>query len=382
MTRRTNPNSRGFTLLELMIGMAVFLVISGAVLVGMSTLQANYRRAEMYTTMEQRLRATMELMAQEIGQAGLQASTIEGANTEGDAGTKAPYSLVANIVAGNPETANLSTASNMSVFAAYVGQWMQVTGANAEPIQVANVSGTNIQANFGHPHSSGTALYPMGVFPHGILAGSTGDPSVSPSTGIGSKLAMYGEIMGNGNGLWAVEYQCPSSYPGSLVRKQWNLASVSTTGTSYNLIDNVTACYFCWPSGTPGSGGETYAGCPQNGSTPQPVTLLNCSTGSCTYSIITQVGFTVTVSENVTLSNTTSTTQTITVSKSYSNIQPRNLITANNILTAACNSAINNGSAAVSGSTCPISTAYAGYLNGELQPDPAAITSMITNGTF
>src|ERR1017187_10103022 len=108
MSKRTNTNSRGFTLLELMIGMAIFLIISGAVLVGMAKLQQNYRTAEMYTTMQQRLRATMELMAQEIGQAGLQASTAEGANTERDAGTQAPYHFVSAFNASPTATANLA----------------------------------------------------------------------------------------------------------------------------------------------------------------------------------------------------------------------------------------------------------------------------------
>jgi hypothetical protein len=204
----------------------------------------------------------------------------------------------------------------------------------------------------------------MGVFPHGILGGS-GDPSVSAANG--SKLAMFGEMMGSGNGLWAIEYVCPTTYPGSFVRKQWNLQSVSTTATQNILIDNVTACYFCWPGNT------AYAPpCPTGAPTPTTVTLQNCASGSCAYPMITQVGFTITVQETayVGMGNGASgTAQNITITKSYSNIQPRNMVTAVNIYLSACASANALGKACTPANYTP-------YLNGELQPDPPELANI------
>jgi hypothetical protein len=187
----------------------------------------------------------------------------------------------------------------------------------------------------------------MGVFPHGILS----DKSTA------SKLAIFGEFNGPGNGLYAVEYVCPTTYPGSLVRKEWALSSVSTTGTSYNLIDNITYCNFSWTAS------DTV-------SLPVPSSYTTCPTGSptgyCNYSMVTQVAFTITATEYPTISGST---QTVSVTKSYSNIQPRNLIAADNIYKLACNSAGGTG-------TCTPGT-YATYLVGELQPDPPTLASVI-----
>ncbi len=108
--------------------MAIFVIISGAVLVGMSRMQANYRTTEISTQMQQQLRSTMELMAAKIGQAGLQASTVEGGATGGDATYVAPYKLAAVTAAGT-QTVNVTTASG--VLSAYIGQWLMVDGARS-----------------------------------------------------------------------------------------------------------------------------------------------------------------------------------------------------------------------------------------------------------
>jgi prepilin-type N-terminal cleavage/methylation domain-containing protein len=369
MDKLMNRNSRGFTILELMISMAIFLILSGAILGGMARLQANYRTAEVSTAMQQQLRSTMELMAQEIGQAGLQASTFEGASTDGDlaASTYAPYSFPTGFGGGAQTAITMSPNSTAGVFAAYVGQWLQVDGGvNQDAIQISKIyPATNqIDAIFNYPHAGGTVAYPMGVFPHGIVS----DQSVSSVTG--SKLAMFGEISGSGNGLFAVEYACPNAFPGSLTRTVWKLSDNPPTPTTSNLIDNVTTCYFCWP-GTTGSGlpgGTGNPNCPPLAATAAPQTV-KLNTGSttppltATYSMITQVGFTITAAENVTISGST---QAVTITKSYSNIQPRNIITANNIYNAAVSSA----------TTAANGTTFSNYLYGELQPDPPKLGSV------
>jgi len=367
-----NRNSRGFSILELMIGMAVFLVVSGSILIAMSQLQANYRTTEVSTQMQQQLRSTMELMAAEIGQAGLQASTVEGGMTGGDATFTTPYKLTIPSTGLNNVAVNIASASG--VFSPYVGQWLMVDGGiYQEPVQVQGIQGATspcgtvpanyICGNFQNPHTvnTPTAAYPMGVFPHGILS----DQSNPSATGAG-KLAMFGEINGSGNGLWAVEYACPPTFPGPLTRTVWSVNPFGAA-TKYNLIDNVTACYFCWPGVTTAQNPN----CPAGAVAPQTVTLYNGVTASSTstYSIITQVGFTITAMEPVTISGST---QNITVTKSYSNVQPRNLVTANNIYNAAVNSAITAGTCTA---PCPYNI-YAGWLIGELQPDPPNLASI------
>jgi prepilin-type N-terminal cleavage/methylation domain-containing protein len=352
MVKITNQKSDGFTILELMIAMALFLIISGSILSGMANMQVNYRTSAVNAAMHQQLRSTMELMAQEIGQAGLQASSVEGAGTDGIAGATPPFTIAA-VSAGTNQTFVPTAANGVSLNGIYVGEWLNVDGgANQDPIQVTQITPT-YQATFQYAHAASTPVYPMGVFPHGIL----GDQSVSAVTG--SKLAMFGEINGSGNGLWAVEYACPTSFPGSLTRTAWNLFSTPLTGTKANLIDNVTQCYFCWPSsagsGSPGTGN---ANCPAYIAPGPDTVLLDKS-----YSMITQVGFTITASENVTISGST---QPVTITKSYSNIQPRNIITADKIYNAAVTSATNAAN----------TTTYLTYLYGELQPDPPTLASV------
>lgn len=384
MSKFANRNSRGFTILELMIGMALFLIISGSVLIGMSQYQQGYRTAEISTQMQQQLRSTMELMASEIGQAGLQSSNAEGASTMGNAAVTAPYSITPQVTPAMVGVVNqvVALATNSSTLEQpYVGQWLMVAdGANQEPIQVSEIPPTvasgSIATQFGFTHPVGVPVYPMGVFPHGILAGSTVNSVADPSSAAisGGKLAMYGEINGSGNGLWAVEYACPTSYPGPLTRKAWNLSAFNTSNspalpvaTAYNLIDNVTACYFCWP----GVSSTVNPNCPQGVATQDTVELKD-GTATPTYTMITQVGFTITVTEPVTISGKT---QNVTVTKSYSNIQPRNLVTADKIYNAACTSA--NGGTPVVPCTIAYGT-YAQWLNGELQPDPPVIAWMST----
>jgi prepilin-type N-terminal cleavage/methylation domain-containing protein len=370
MKPRTYQASRGFTIIEMMIGMAVFLVISGAILQGINGLQKNYRSSEMHNTMQQRLRATMELMAQELGQAGLQASTVDGNGASST--TTAPYTVTAAITATGSQTVALTSTINATQLqGVFVGQWLQVDGGtNQDPVQVTAVSptGMTITANFGKTHAAGAAVYPLGVFPHGIMAGSTGDPSTA------TKLVFYGDLHGAGNGLWAVEYNCA---PPNLTRTEWALdvscppdatgcTATTPTGTTTTLLDTVStasgSCAFCWP-------GSTASGCAASGSQPTPTTVTltapsNYPTSSttpafpqctssggvtCTYSLITQVSFTITTTESDAASG-----QTLTMSKSYSNIQPRNIIAANNI---------------IANTTNPTTS-------GELQPDPTSLASI------
>jgi len=62
---------RGFSLPELLVSMAVMLVVAGAVVSLISYNQNNYGRTEQQSDMYENVRAVAELLAQEIGQAGL-----------------------------------------------------------------------------------------------------------------------------------------------------------------------------------------------------------------------------------------------------------------------------------------------------------------------
>lgn len=338
--RKRNP--RGFTLLELMISMAVFMVISGAVLGGMANMQKSYRSSELRTALQQRLRAVMELMAQEIGQAGLQRSTVDGISLDpAQLGNSAPFTLAAVNATGSQSNIAITMNGTQPLF---VGEWLQVDGgANQDPIQITAYTvptpqttpptGT-ITASFGHTHTSGsTPMYPMGVYPDGILYLKSSS----------SQLALFGDM---GTGFYAIEYKCvqttttPAVYY-KLTRTQWDLNNNNYTYGPQLLIDNLTYCAF---------------------SVPAPTDSVQVASGGTTYGMVTQVGFTLTASETTSVLGTAT---PISVTKSYSNIQPRNIIAADNIYKTACASA--------GGANCSTFATVNQYLAGELQPDPPAV---------
>jgi len=74
---RKHNRAAGFTLLEMMLSTALFLGLSSLILGGMISVIRNYRSLEIRNALEQRMRSAFELMAQEIGQAGLQASGLD-----------------------------------------------------------------------------------------------------------------------------------------------------------------------------------------------------------------------------------------------------------------------------------------------------------------
>jgi len=74
--RRTQQS--GFTLLEMLISLALILVLSGSILGGMGDMQKTYRHNEIRSVLNGQMRAVLEMMAQEVGQAGLPASGMAG----------------------------------------------------------------------------------------------------------------------------------------------------------------------------------------------------------------------------------------------------------------------------------------------------------------
>jgi len=313
----------GFSLLELLISLAVFLVISGATIGSLGYFQKNYRGSEIRSALEQKVRAALELMAQEISQAGLQPS---GVDTDG---LGVPLATVAaSACSGTPLkciTGNSTTAQWVQVTTVagiYVGEYLRIdTGPGpdcyssyCEDVSVVAVSAgppAQIKATFSQNHFAqtiGSTVYPtpiygMGSYPQGIVPpGMTSPP---PSGGSSSgQLELFGDLNGAGNSLLAVIYACPSTFPGPFTRTLYD-ATTGSQISSINLIDNVTACQFTYPA------------------TPFPTV----SVGGTTVSVVTSVGITLTAQSTM---NDPQTGQPIIVTKSFLNIQPRNVVSAFN----------------------------------------------------
>jgi prepilin-type N-terminal cleavage/methylation domain-containing protein len=303
----------GFSLLELLMSLAVLLIVSGAVIGGLSYSQKGYRSLQIRTSLQQAMRGAVELMVQEIGQAGLQPAGVDAD------GLGAPLAtVVASACSGSPATciaAGTSSIHVTSVAAIYPNEWLWVDtsptldcypSSVCEHMQVQSVSAGSpatitFTAPFQYNHVAQTInstvyptpIYGMGAYPQGVVpSGAT------PSGGsTASQLELFGDINGTGNSLLAVIYACPSSYPGPFTRTLYD----ATTGnqlSSSNLLSNVTACQFTYQTQTP-----SFLG----------------------IQVVTTVGLTITAQSQT---NDPQTEQPVTLTKSFLNIQPRNVISA------------------------------------------------------
>ena len=92
----------GFSLLEMMVSIALIMVISGGIFSAISSSQQSYARTELKSDMYEDVRGAAELMAQEIGQAGL---------------VSLPASTLSAVVSANAiaQTVNVSSTASMFV---------------------------------------------------------------------------------------------------------------------------------------------------------------------------------------------------------------------------------------------------------------------------
>jgi prepilin-type N-terminal cleavage/methylation domain-containing protein len=319
----------GFSLLELMISMAILLVISSVAIGGMTYFQKNYRSNELRKGMQAQLRATVEQMSQEIGQAGLVPSGLTGNGAYNQqAVVSSLVTLTAATTASTPTTLSVTGPTGMF----YPGEWIlldtpdptQQTGIPEEWVQITSITAptppntvptTITVSSTSQPHTPTAAnpvpltaqgVYPMGLWTHT----AAGLPDAS---GHAPTLTIFGDINADGT-MVIVKYQCPSAGTlGPLQRLQYKATNpgcgaTATPDLTTTLIDNVnnvsgTGCQFTYP-----------------------VPLLTGQTSGQTYAL--SVGISLTVqSQNV----DPQTHQPFTITKNILNIQPRNIVNAYNL---------------------------------------------------
>jgi type II secretory pathway pseudopilin PulG len=275
--RLGNPQSGGFSLLEMIVSTAVMVVVIGGIVTAISVSQQTYDRTEIRSDMYENVRGVAELMSQEIGQAGLvnlPASTLGAA-------------VNANIAA---QTVNVSSTASM-----FVGESVLIDAGNSEEqVTLIGVGATSITAIFGKPHAAGAPISALGVFPSGVVP----PPSSSATT-----LNIFGDINGDGS-LVYVRYVCAPgtvAAPGTLSRSVTIITPGSNTiSPSQNLLTTVVGN----PGGTP---------CFQYST--------QVAAGS---TFVTQLGITLTVQASL---PDPKTGQYATMTKSFLNLEPRNILT-------------------------------------------------------
>ena len=223
----TGGRRPGFSLLELMVALAVLLSVTGIVmsaLMQMITTQATIaNRTEMHSS----VRSATEVLQQEIGQAGRVA-------------LPAPVTLSGAVaLTGVATVVGVSSAAGM-----FTGEQLVIdAGSNQETVAVtAVVAATNqITAVFNNTHAIGVPVAAAGAFSSGVVPTNMANGSTS------GVLKMYGDINGDGNMVY-VEYKCDTA-GGNLYRNSmpFTAATKPALTSAQVLLPNILAN----PGGTP-----------------------------------------------------------------------------------------------------------------------------------
>jgi len=279
-SRRGARRGDGFSLIELMISVAILLVITGATLSIMSSYQKTYGTTQLKADMFMSLRGVSELMAQEIGQAGVASLYLP---------PQAGPTLSAGVVGGIATNVPVSSASGM-----FVGENLLIdTGAPQETVTLTAVTlgpPDSITAMFQNSHNVGAPINIQGVFRNGLMTSSTA-----------TQLRMFGDINADGT-LVYVHYDC-NTVAGTLTRSVTIVTPTMTTSNAgQTLLNNL------WPNpgGTP---------CFQY----TTVTTVNGP-----YTFVTNVGVTLSVRSQ---QKDLVTHDYLTMTKSFMNLVPRNALT-------------------------------------------------------
>jgi len=294
--RRQTSNS-GFTLLEMLISTAVMLIITGSVFGVLSFSQKIYGSQQLQADMHSGMRGVIELMTQEIGQAG---SLAIAPKQVAAPGILAPAAIA--------QPMNVTSTAGM-----FVNEWLTVdSGAQLEPVQIKSIpTATQITAIFGKTHAANQPIVAYGVFPNGIL-----------TTAAGNTLQLFGDIQADGT-ITFVQYDCAPgtpAAPGTLTRSITVVApGVAAKNPPQILLNNLlanpggTACF------TPsmGVGGAVAAG--------------NCTVAPNAFTCVTDVQVMLTV-QSAEIDPVTGTNSQMT--KSFMNVSSRNVFAAWEIATS------------------------------------------------
>jgi prepilin-type N-terminal cleavage/methylation domain-containing protein len=213
----------GFTLMEMLVTLVIFLIVSGIVMSGMIQMMRTQGTVANRTEMHSSVRSATELLQQEIGQAG----RISLPQAVMPVTMTGPISL--NLVA---QPAAVSSTVNM-----FPGMLLDVdAGQNFEVVTVATVAPSGITAIFSKNHTSATIpVQVSGSFGTGIVP-----PSFTNGVHVGSTgtdLKLYGDINGDGNIVY-VDYVCnqgTKAAPGYLYRNE--TANAVVLGTTPNAVN-------------------------------------------------------------------------------------------------------------------------------------------------
>lgn len=224
-TRKQQGRGRqsGFSLLEMMVTLAILLAVVGIVMSGMMQMLWTQGTVANRTEMHSSVRSATELLQQEIGQAGR--VSLPGSPTLTTAVT----------------TANLGTSIPVTVTDAtgmFNGEQLVIDAGDSE--ETVTISGLSLSTNTFNAtftwsaHAIGAPVRVSGAFASGIL------PKGSTNGSGDFHLKLYGDINDDGN-MEYIEYWCDTA-GGNLYRNVVNIApgaSMPAFDQSMILLSNL-----------------------------------------------------------------------------------------------------------------------------------------------
>jgi|CXWL01.1.fsa_nt_gi prepilin-type N-terminal cleavage/methylation domain-containing protein len=236
-------NQDGFTLIEAMISMTILLVVGGTAVTSLLAITRNSDVVTSRSDMRTSVRNAVDLMVDEIGQAGRLA-------------LPAPVTTTSS-VAIRATAVPLSSTSQI-----FVGEHLVIdTGVNQETVTVAAIAGNSITiASATKPHASGAPVTVTGGFAAGVV------PTTMANGSTGSRLKIVGDLLADGNLMYG-EYWCdvdPATGLGRLYRNVMAFDTVAKPAPTVDqiLVDNLTAnpaATPCFTYSTQTVGATTYA---------------------------------------------------------------------------------------------------------------------------
>lgn len=302
MNLMQQQRQRGFTIMEMITSLAVFLIVSSIVMSGMIQMMKTQGSVANRTEMHTSVRSATELLQQEIGQAGrisLPTAVL-------------PVNITQSIAANTTtaQTVSISSAVNM-----FPNMLLDVdTGQNFEVVTVTAVTPASITAIFTKSHANASNRIPVQV------SGSFGTGIVPPAAGLNcattgytgytngsncNTLKLYGDINGDGNIVY-VEYSCNAG-TGYLYRNQ--VANAVVLGTTKPAVDASMYLLNNLQANPDGSGCFSYQ-------------IQNASVNGTPVPFVTDVAVTLTVQTQL---RDPQTNQYIKETKALLNITPRNV---------------------------------------------------------
>lgn len=237
----------GFSLIEALVAMAIFMIVSGTALEGVFRLTRTNQTVSNRSQMHAGVRNATELLQQEVGQAGRVAlpRLVRFAAALTSAGSQTVTLKAVNAAGATVSGANATAGM-------YVGERLTVdTGANEETVTLTNVNTANQQvtAVFALTHAINAPVNAYGGFAWGVIPQTTTNGATFTNGSTASVMKIVGDINSDGN-LNYVEYSCDTT-AGILYRRTmpFDATSKPTLGANMALLTNIvpnpggTACF-------------------------------------------------------------------------------------------------------------------------------------------